>query len=324
MNMDAKTKRRILVADDDPENSALVAEVLRGEGFEVAVANDGAEALAKIEETKPELVLLDYNMPDYSGLETLHKLRQRQNYVAVIFVSGTDDERVVVDCLQSGADDYVRKPFGVGELVARVRVRFRNKDTNDELSRATEKLRELAEHDDLTGLFNMRSMYAKIDRELKRARRYGRRVAVVMMDLDHFKSVNDEFDHLFGSFVLKEIGQLVAKQMRETDFAARYGGDEFLMVLSETDEKGATSFGERLRASVEKHVSYDGRNRFSRTASLGVAVTREGEELEAKELVRRADQALYKAKETGRNRVVLYEPPPLGETAAPKAKRRVK
>lgn len=322
--METKPKRRILVADDDPENSSLVAEVLRGEGFEVAVANGGGEALAKIEETKPELVLLDYNMPDYSGLETLHKLRQRQNYVAVIFVSGTDDERVVVDCLQSGADDYVRKPFGVGELVARVRVRFRNKDTNDELSRATDKLRELAEHDDLTGLFNMRSMYAKIDRELKRARRYGRRVAIVMMDLDHFKSVNDEFDHLFGSFVLKEIGQLVAKQMRETDFAARYGGDEFLMVLSETDENGAVAFGERLRANVEKHVSYDGRNRFSRTASLGVAVSREGEEIEAKELVRRADQALYKAKETGRNRVVLYEPPSMAEAPSAKSKRKAR
>lgn len=322
--METKGKRRILVADDDPENSSLVAEVLRGEGFEVAVANGGAEALAKIEETKPELVLLDYNMPDYSGLETLHKLRQRQNYVAVIFVSGQDDERVVVDCLQSGADDYVRKPFGIGELVARVRVRFRNKDTNDELSRATEKLRELAEHDDLTGLFNMRSMYAKIDRELKRARRYSRKVAVVMMDLDHFKSVNDEFDHLFGSFVLKEIGQLVAKQMRETDFAARYGGDEFLMVLAETDEKGATAFADRLRANVEKHVSYDGRNRFSRTASLGVAVSREGEEVEAKELVRRADQALYKAKETGRNRVVLYEPPPAVAAPAAKEKRKAR
>jgi len=322
--MEEKTKRRILVADDDPENSSLVAEMLRAEGFEVAVANDGIQALAKIEETKPELVLLDYNMPNYSGLETLHKLRKNQNYVAVIFVSGTDDERVVVDCLQSGADDYVRKPFGPGELVARVHVRFRNKDTNDELSRATEKLRELAEHDDLTGLFNMRSMYAKIDRELKRARRYRRRVAVVMMDLDHFKSVNDEFDHLFGSFVLKEIGQIVAKQIRDTDFAARYGGDEFLMVLTETDEKGAAAFGERLRANVEKHVSYDGRNRFSRTASLGVAVSRENEEVEAKELVRRADQALYKAKEAGRNRVVIYEPAAVETPTVPAAKRKAK
>jgi diguanylate cyclase (GGDEF)-like protein len=322
--MEATPKRRILVADDDPENASLVSEVLRAEGFEVAVANGGAEALTKIEQTKPELVLLDYNMPDYSGLETLRLLRQRQNYVAVIFVSGNDDERIVVDCLQSGADDYVRKPFGVGELVARVRVRFRNKDTNDELARATEKLRELAEHDDLTGLFNMRSMYAKIDRELKRARRYGRRVAIVMMDLDHFKSVNDDFDHLFGSFVLKEIGQIIARQMRETDFAARYGGDEFLMVLSETDEDGARAFAERLRESVEKHVSYDGRNRFSRTASLGVAVSRDGEEIEAKELVRRADQALYKAKETGRNRVVLYEPPMMAEAPPAKSKRKAR
>lgn len=300
-------KRRILVVDDDHENLKFLSEVLEAANYDVQTADSGASALQKIEEWNPELVLLDYTMPGLNGLETLHRLRQRQNYVAVIFVSGNASPELVIQCLGGGADDYILKPFDFGEMIARIRVRFRNKDVNDELEAANEKLKDLAEKDDLTGLYNMRFIYQKIEHELKRAKRFGRSMAVLMMDLDHFKSVNDEFDHLFGSFVLKEIGAIISKSMRDIDFAARYGGDEFLMCLTETDPEGAKSFGERLRKAIGGHVFKDGDNVFQRTASLGLAISDPNEEIVAKELVRRADHALYTAKETGRNKVVTYD-----------------
>ena len=312
-------QRRILVVDDDSENRKLIVEALEMEKYAVESAASGTEALQKIEEWKPELVMLDYNMPGLSGLETLTLLRRKENYVAVVFVSANSDQNLVIDCLGSGADDYVKKPFNFGELLARIRVRFRNKDVHDELERANQKLKELAEQDDVTGLYNMRFIYQKIEHELKRAQRYERRIAAIMMDLDHFKSVNDEFDHLFGSFVLKEIGQVIAKNMREVDFAARYGGDEFLLVLTETDEAGTRRFAERIRHLIESHVCRDGKNSFSRTASLGFAISDPHEELSAKELVLRADHALYEAKDQGRNRVVGWK---LGNTPVPKTPAR--
>lgn len=300
--------RRILVVDDDKENASVLSEALALEGYSVTVANNGVEALEKIESVKPELVMLDYEMPGLSGLETLTRLRQQKNYVAVLFLSGQDDERLVAECLMAGADDYVRKPYQYAELRARLSVRFRNKDAYDGLAKATEQLRELAEHDDVTGLLNMRTTWDRIDRELKRGRRYNRGVAAVMMDLDHFKEVNDNADHLFGTFVLKEIGELIRKNMREIDFAARYGGDEFLMVLTEAEVKGAVAFAERLRARIADFEANDGKHKLKRTASLGVSVSGPTEEIDARELVRRADHALYAAKEGGRNKVVLFEP----------------
>ncbi len=298
--------RRVLVVDDDAENRNLIVEVLEEQKYEVQAAASGQEALVRIQTWTPELVLLDYNMPGLSGLETLTHLRKQQNYTAVIFVSANSDRELVIECLGSGADDYIRKPFNAGELLARVMVRFRNKDVQDALAAANARLQELAERDDVTGLYNMRFIYQKIESELKRAKRYGRQVGIIMMDIDHFKSVNDQFDHLFGSHVLKEFGQLIKKNMREIDFAARYGGDEFMLVLTETDEVGVGTFAERIRKLIGDHVCTDGKNNFSRTASLGYSVSSLEELMVPKELVLRADQALYKAKENGRNRVVSW------------------
>lgn len=295
--------RKVLVVDDDSLNLKLMAEALSVEKFCVEQASSGSAALEKIESWQPELVLLDYGMPGLSGLETLQMIRKKQNYVAVIFVSANTEQELIVDCLGAGADDYIRKPFRFGELVSRVKVRFRIKDLNDELQAANQKLAELAVTDDLTGLFNMRQMYDKIESELRRAKRFDRRVACVMMDIDHFKEVNDKHDHLFGSFIIKELGALIRKNMRDVDFAARYGGDEFLIVLTETTGKGTQVFTERLRSVIEKHVFFDGKSSLSRTCSFGFAVSEPSDKVDAKELVRQADHALYEAKRSGRNRV---------------------
>lgn len=303
MNSPSLHERRVLVVDDDPLNLKLMVEALTIEKFNVEQAASGNEALDKIERWKPELVLLDYGMPGMSGLETLKMLRGKQNYVAVIFVSANTEQELIVDCLGAGADDYIRKPFRFGELVSRVKVRFRIKDLNDQLAAANAKLSELAVTDDLTGLFNMRSMYDRIDFELKRAKRFERRVACIMMDIDRFKEVNDKHDHLFGSFVIRELGGIIRKNMRDVDFAARYGGDEFLIVLTETSDAGTRTFTERLRAIIEKHVFNDGKAQLKRTCSFGYSISEPGTKIDARELVRQADHALYDAKRSGRNRV---------------------
>jgi two-component system, cell cycle response regulator len=254
------------------------------------------------------LVLLDVNMPGLNGLETLAKLRVRSEYVSVIFVSANSRTEDIIRGLDAGADDYVCKPFQVLELLSRVRSQLRIKDLNDNLQKANARLKELVDIDDLTGLFNMRSLYKRLDFELDRARRYGRSVAVIMMDLDHFKRVNDQHDHLFGSFVLTEVGKMIRENIRKVDFGARYGGDEFLVVLTEISLEGATVFANRLRQRIAEGTFKNEFYSMDLTASLGLAIANPNEEeVDARGMVRYADRALYKSKENGRNRVEVFD-----------------
>lgn len=301
-------KRKILIVDDDITNRDLVAKALEHEGYQVQKAEDGASGLARIQEWKPHLVLLDMNMPGLNGLETLIRLRSSDDYVSVMFVSGNSKRDDIIRGLDAGADDYVTKPFDLLELLARVRAQLRTKDLNDKLKRANDRLKELVDIDDLTGLFNMRSLYKKLDFEIERARRYSREVAVIMMDLDHFKRVNDQNDHLFGSHVLAEVGKIIRENIRKVDFAARYGGDEFLVALTETNSQGAQAFANRLRLRIGETIFKNDFFSIQLTASLGLAIINPSEEdIDARSLVRYADRALYKAKEGGRNRVEIFD-----------------
>lgn len=301
-------KRKILVVDDDDTNRLLVGKALDYEGYQVQQAENGHEALKVMNEWGPHLILLDVNMPGLNGLETLAKLRVRDEYVSVVFVSANSRSEDIIRGLDAGADDYIVKPFDVLELLARVRSQLRIKDLNDSLKKANDRLKELVDIDDLTGLFNMRSLYKRLDFELDRARRYNRSVAVIMMDLDHFKRVNDQHDHLFGSYVLTQIGKMVRENIRKVDFAARYGGDEFLVVLTEINIEGATTFANRLRQKIEKSTFKNEFYTMELTASLGLALANPSHtEVDARSLVRYADRALYRAKENGRNRVEVFD-----------------
>lgn len=300
-------RRRILVVDDDNDTRRIVRSALEHEGYTVDTAGDGVEALKKINDWKPHLTLLDVEMPGLNGLETLKKLREKDEYMSALFLSGLSRPGDVIQGLDAGADDYIRKPFDVTELLARIRSQLRIKDLNDELKRANEKLKALVDIDDLTGLFNMRSLYKKLDFEIERASRYRRSVCVMMMDMDHFKKVNDNNDHLFGSFVLSEVGRLIRDNMRKVDFAARYGGDEFLIALTETDVNGAKAFSERLRSLIEQKIFKNENYSIQLTASIGFAICSPSVKfIDAKSLVREADRALYEAKTRGRNRVEFF------------------
>jgi two-component system cell cycle response regulator len=300
--------RRILVIDDDTDSLSIIAEALRWEGYTVQTAFSGAEGLELIQNWQPDLILLDVNMPGMNGIETLKGLRLKQQYVSVMFISGNTSTEHVTEGLDSGADDYIPKPFDPLELLARVRTQLRIKDLNDQLREANERLKELVDTDDLTGLFNMRSVYQRVESEIQRARRFSRQVCIVMMDMDYFKTVNDGHDHLFGSFVLSEVGGIIRKSIRNIDLGARYGGDEFLMILTETNAEGAAKFCERLRQSIGSHLFKNGKDEIRLTCSIGFAITRPGDsQTDARGLVRTADHALYEAKRAGRNCVKSIE-----------------
>jgi two-component system, cell cycle response regulator len=297
-----KDQKKILIVEDDPSVMEVVVEAMKSEKYIVDTATSADEALDKLKLFQPHLVLTDNDMPGLTGIDMLKILRQQQNYVTVIFLSGRTDAQFVTEALKAGADDYIRKPYRINELLARVEVALRNNNLHAELMQANLKLHDLIDHDDLTGLYNMRSMYQKIDLEIKRAKRARRFLACVMLDMDKFKTVNDNHDHLFGSFVLKTMGTIIRKTMRDTDFAARYGGDEFLIVLTETEKKGVNGFCDRLRKAVEEFTFTSGVDSMKLTISLGYALGGHELELDARNLVRAADHNLYKAKESGRNR----------------------
>ena len=293
---------RILLVDDDPHCLKIMSKALEWEGFTVEKANSGEMALEKISAWSPHLVLLDLQMEGLNGLETLKILRARNEYIATIFVSAKDSTENIIHGLNAGADDYICKPFRPQELVARVKSQLRNKTIHDELRAANEKLKSLIDIDDLTGLYNMRSIYDRLENEIERARRYDRSVCVIMLDLDFFKKVNDYNDHLFGSFVLSQIGKIIQQNIRKVDFAARYGGDEFIIVLTEINQLGAHSFSERLRKVIEKTEFKNETCSMHLTTSIGYAITKKGQsDIDSRNLVRTADIALYEAKEDGRN-----------------------
>ena len=301
-----QVRRRVLIVDDDDLNRRLVGKALEFEGYRVELAASGLEGLRKIDEYRPHLVLLDVNMPGLNGLETLAKLRVKDEYTSVVFVSANGKTSDVIAGLDAGADDYVRKPFQVLELLSRVRSQLRIKDLHDNLKRANDRLNELIDIDDLTGLYNMRSILQKIDEEIERGRRFGRSVGIIMMDLDKFKAVNDRHDHLFGSFVISKVGHLIRDNMRAVDFAARYGGDEYLIALVENNEEGGMIFANRLRELIKATTFQNDLHQVRITASLGLAMCEPRHvDVDARQLVRYADRALYNAKERGRDRVEL-------------------
>ena len=300
----AEEQKRILVVDDEPEILEYLQDALVTAGYRTEIASSTDEALQQIKIFQPHLVLTDHEMPGLTGLEMLRSLRRQDNYVTVIFISANIDTTCVVEALKAGADDYILKPCRIAELLARIEGTLRHNDTHRELFEANRKLQELVDRDHLTGLYNMRTIYDKIDFELRRGRRFARQVACVMLDMDQFKSVNDNHDHLFGSFVIQQVGEIIESNVREVDFAARYGGDEFLVVLTEAQAEGVRIFCERLREAIAGRLFQKGDDRIRLTASMGFSLS-DGRE-DARTLVRQADNALYEAKADGRNRVVEY------------------
>ena len=301
---------RILVVDDQEDNVFILEQLLQRNGYQVAVARDGVEALEKAAEQRPDVVLLDINMPRMDRLEVCRRRKSDQSMAgaAIILISARTEKGQRVEGLDAGADDYISKPFSPKELLARVRAQLRLKGRQDQLRDSNETLKEISIRDALTGLFNRGYLDARIEEEIARRDRIAAPLSVALVDIDLFKRVNDTRGHLCGDEVLREVGAEILASVRRCDVAARYGGEEFCVVLPDADRHGARRVAERLRAAVEAKVMTFAGEDFHVTVSVGVAQF--SHELSgAPDLLALADRALYDAKEQGRNRVVVAATP---------------
>jgi len=289
---------RILIADDDRLSARILQASLEGSGYEVLMARNGIEALHILQsEDSPRLAILDWMMPEMDGLEVCRKIRSMAGaYIYVLLLTANIDPAGVVAGMDAGADDYIKKPFSPEELQARLR-------SGRRIVELEEKLRVQATHDSLTGLLNRGAIMERLVMEIERAGRDGAPLSIAMVDIDHFKNVNDTCGHAAGDAVLCRIARKLRETIRPYDFIGRYGGEEFIFVLPNCDTSMAIGIAERLRRSVASEAVEAEASVVRITVSVGVAQAQLDEIFDAESLIRSADAALFKAKEAGRNKV---------------------
>jgi diguanylate cyclase (GGDEF)-like protein len=305
----------VLVADDSLVMRRLLEASLAGWGYEPVSAADGQQAWELLNgHDPPPIAILDWMMPGLSGLEICRRLRQRGSppYVYVILLTARGLREDIVEGLNAGADDYVVKPFDKHELEVRLRAGRRIIDLQAELMRAQERLRDQAMRDPLTGIWNRACILEMLERELDRARREGSNLGLLLLDLDHFKQLNDTRGHQFGDQALRSFTQRIQAAVRSYDCFGRYGGEEFLLVAPHCGQAELLTQAERLRSTVAATpFEVDGVT-FTLTVSIGASSTDSDRQASSLELIRAADAALYEAKRKGRNRVV-YAPARLAQ-----------
>jgi diguanylate cyclase (GGDEF)-like protein len=255
----------------------------------------------------PRLALLDWMMPGLEGVQVCQKLREfkERPYVYVMLLTARTQKEDLLQGLESGADDYLTKPFDSQELRARLQVGQRILDLQDKLIAAGEELLFRATHDNLTGISNRGVIMDTVRRERSRQDRGGSAFAIVLADVDHFKYVNDTYGHLAGDAVLQEVARCMTTLIRPYDAVGRYGGEEFLIVVPHSDAMGALGLAERIRKGIEGTPVATGEAKITVTASFGIASSTPAQMLEPQEMLRLADDALYRAKSNGRNRCEL-------------------
>ena len=311
---------RILVVDDHPDNIEIIEARLSSRGYLVERASNGQEALDLVRNEPPHLILCDVMMPVMDGYEVSRRIKNDEAlpYIPIILVTARDSTADKIEGLDAGADDYLTKPVNFPELEARVRSMLRIKQLQDQLDQKNrelelmnKRLRKLSITDGLTELFNHRHIHELLQEEFERSNRSGEPIAVAMLDLDHFKKVNDTYGHPTGDVILYETAQILRETAREIDMPGRYGGEEFIVILPNTVEDAAARFAERVRQRVNEHAFRDEATEVRMTLSCGVA-SFPGDGIESPEtLLKRADEALYRAKESGRNRMVRASETPL-------------
>jgi two-component system chemotaxis response regulator CheY len=306
---------KILIADDDPGSRRLLSVSLAYGGHEVVVAEDGARAWHLFQQEPTRLVITDWVMPNLDGTGLISRIRAAaalQGYTYIILLTALGDKPNVVTGLEAGADDYLTKPFDADELLARVAIGERIITLEENLNASRRKAETMAMQDTLTGILNRRAIQDRAAAELSRLKRGQVRpsLSVIMLDLDHFKQVNDAYGHAAGDAVLRQVAERLTQQLRAYDWVGRWGGEEFLIVLPGTGLPEARAAAERLRECLAAMPATmaDGRT-IALSASLGVASlsAAEADDIPLDAIVRSADRALYRAKSQGRNQVCLAE-----------------
>jgi diguanylate cyclase (GGDEF)-like protein len=307
-------KTNILVIEDSKTTRQQIIQTLKEAklGDQFFEAENGLVALKILTKQKVDLIFCDVIMPQMDGFKFLMAMqgKEESQETPILFMSVKGELNKKLKVLELGAWDFLPKPFENVELIARTKVLLRIKSLQDRLKSRIRVLEKLSIVDGLTGLYNKKYLFELLRREIQRSERYGLAISCLMMDVDHFKEVNDNYGHQNGDLVLKEIGVVLTEVVRGYDFSARFGGDEFTVVLpQQKTNNGTRSVAERIRAAVENHTFLDGhrtlRGGIKITMSVGAA-TFPGKGIDNHEdLVNRADEALYGAKKKGRNCVVI-------------------
>ena len=287
----------VLLIDDDPEQIAYYALVLQQAGMITSVASDPQRVIEVLVESKPEIIIMDMYMPSCGGIELASIIRQHESFltIPIIFLSAEHSEDKQLEALKSGADDFLTKPIRPDKLIIRINAK----------AARSRNLRFLMERDSLTGLLNHANLKERISIEMMRVKRSGGNLCYAMIDADHFKNVNDTYGHLAGDHVLKSLSRMLQDRLRRTDIIGRYGGEEFGVILINTDSENAFLVMEEVRKNfaLVKHKSDD--DEFFITFSCGIASFSECET--PSELNDAADKAMYEAKTSGRNKTVIHK-----------------
>lgn len=296
---------RILIADDDQVSCRLLDRLLHKWEFEVIAAHSGTEAWEVLQANDaPRVALLDWMMPGLDGLEICRRIRARssQPYVYIMLLTANDKVGNLVEGLESGADDYLTKPFHPQELRARLRVGLRMLELESGLVEARESLRFKASHDALTSIWNRGAIIELLERELSRARRDGSSVGILLADIDHFKRINDTRGHLVGDEVLRAVTGRLKGEVRAYDGVGRYGGEEFLILLPGCDHAKLVAKAQQLVNLIARSPIETSTGPVPVTISIGGMASGDSPHAELNGYLRAADTALYRAKISGRNR----------------------
>ncbi|MEN9240638.1 MAG: diguanylate cyclase, partial [Thermostichales cyanobacterium SZTDM-1c_bins_54] len=295
---DSSDPGTVLIVDDNAPSRKIAAALLDIEGYRVTEAGSGPDALAQVAENPPDIILLDVSMPGMDGFEVCRRLKAEEEtrLIPVVFVTALDDRRAKLMGIEAGGDDFLTKPIRPERLIGAITSRVERYRT----------LRSLMIRDGLTGLLNHTHLKEQLDLELLRAQKYQQPLAFGMIDLDHFKTVNDSYGHASGDGVLKSLARLLRQRLRQTDIIGRYGGEEFAVILPNTTPVAAVQVMNEIRDGFAQIHHYANGKEFTVTLSCGIAGFPDyGDQ---RSLCDAADEALYRAKHSGRNCVVLARP----------------
>src|SRR5208283_969987 len=311
---------KVLIADDDRTSCILLGGLLTKWGYQAEIVHNGDDALRELLKPEaPRLAILDWMMPGLDGIDVIRKLRANHNdaYTYTLLLTSKEQKEDLVQGLDAGADDYLRKPFDAQELRARLRIGGRILELERRLVSALESAEYKATHDFLSGIYNRAAITEMLTREASRSERCGHRVSVMMVDVDHFKSINDTYGHAAGDEVIKQLTARISSVLRTYDAVGRLGGEEFLIVTPNCSLGEALGVAERLRSGVASEKMIVGEVAIPVTVSVGVSAL-SVDIPDVNRVLETADSALYAAKKSGRNRVECYVPP-VRPTSPPEA-----
>jgi two-component system, cell cycle response regulator len=292
---------KILVVDDNHNNLRLLKDILEDENYIVYTTDNSLSVIDIACNLKPDLILLDIMMPNMDGFELCQQIKSNSeiNEIPIIMVTAKSEGLDLKNAFDLGAVDYIKKPFDEIEVIARIQSVLRLKQNQD-------TLKEKASKDGLTGVYNHALLIELFEKEYLRAIRAEENISFVMIDIDHFKLINDTYGHTGGDFILQELVKILSGSIRENDFVGRYGGEEFSIVLGNTTNEDTYTIGERIRRNVENHTFMFGEQNIHITISMGYYYKTSKDQISFTDMIKLADEALYEAKQSGRNKIIKY------------------